>query len=90
MGDKADWSDRFLRNLFDACKEEIDVGNRPMGIFTATGWKNVVSKFGDKSGNKRKKTIEEQVRYLEEGIYNVYGVQEFCHWAWMGCREQNC
>jgi hypothetical protein len=30
MGDKADWSDGFLRNLFDARKEEIEVGNRPI------------------------------------------------------------
>jgi len=26
-----------------------------------------------------KKNIEEQVRYLEEEIFSVYGVQEFCH-----------
>jgi hypothetical protein len=24
MSDKADWSDNFVRNLFDACKEEIE------------------------------------------------------------------
>ena len=55
MSDKADWSDSFVRNLFDACKEEIEAGNRPMGIFTSTGWKNVISKFADKSGDKRTK-----------------------------------
>jgi hypothetical protein len=52
MGNKADWSDVFLRHLFDACKEEIEARNRPMGIFTATGWKNVVSKFAKKSGDR--------------------------------------
>ena len=25
-----------MRHLFDACKEEIEAGNRPMRIFTAT------------------------------------------------------
>jgi hypothetical protein len=56
MGDKADWSDGFLRNLFDACKEEIEAGNRPMGISSLL-INPVISK---------QKTIEEQVRYLEE------------------------
>ena len=67
MSDKADWSDSFVRNLFDACKEEIEAGNRPMGIFTNTGWKNVISKFADKSGDKRtKKTTEEQARCFQK------------------------
>jgi hypothetical protein len=55
MGDKADWSDGFLRNLFDACKVEIEVGNRPNGQFTSTGLKNFVSKFAQKSSDKRTK-----------------------------------
>jgi hypothetical protein len=55
MGDKADWPDGFLRHLFDACKEEIAAGNRPMGIFTGTSWKNVVSKFPEKSSDQRTK-----------------------------------
>jgi hypothetical protein len=48
MSDKADWSDSFVRNLFDAA-------NTPMRIFTSTGWKNLISKFADKSGDKRTK-----------------------------------
>uniref|UniRef100_A0A0E0QRJ1 Myb/SANT-like domain-containing protein n=1 Tax=Oryza rufipogon TaxID=4529 RepID=A0A0E0QRJ1_ORYRU len=55
MGDKADWGDDFIRHLFDVCKEEIEAGNIPMGIFTTTGWKNVVFKFAEKSGDKRTK-----------------------------------
>ncbi|KAG2561060.1 hypothetical protein PVAP13_8KG108303 [Panicum virgatum] len=39
----------FVRHLLDACKEEIEAGNTPMGIFTTTGWKNVVSKIAQKS-----------------------------------------
>jgi hypothetical protein len=31
-----------------------------------------------------KKAIEEQVRYVQKGIYIIYGVQELCHWSWMG------
>ena len=55
MGDKADWGDAFVRQLIDVCKGEIEAGNRPMGIFTKTGWKNLVSKFEEKSGQKRTK-----------------------------------
>jgi hypothetical protein len=44
-----------LRNFFDACKEEIEAGNRLNGQFTSTGWKNFVSKFAQKSGDKRTK-----------------------------------
>lgn len=55
MGDKVDWGDAFLRHLIDACKEEIEAVNRPLGIFTTTGGKNVVSKFAEKSGDRRKK-----------------------------------
>ena len=67
MSDKADWSDSFVRNLFDAWKEEIEAGNRPMGIFASTGWKNVISKFADKSGDKRtKKRTEEQARCFQK------------------------
>jgi hypothetical protein len=69
--------------LFDACKEEIQAGNRPNGNFTTTGWKNLIFKFAQKSGDN-KKAIEEQVRYVQKGIYIIYGVQELCHWSWMG------
>jgi hypothetical protein len=31
-----------------------------------------------------KKTIEEQVRCYEKRIFNIYVVQELCHWSWMG------
>jgi hypothetical protein len=55
--------------LYDACKEEIEVGNRPLEIFTTTRWKNLVFKFVEKSGDKRKKIIEEQDRCFEKGLY---------------------
>jgi hypothetical protein len=34
-----------------------EAGNRPLGIFTTTGWKNLVFifKFVEKSGDKRTK-----------------------------------
>jgi hypothetical protein len=59
MGDKVDWSDGFVRHLFDACKEEIQDGNRPNGNFTTTGWKNLISKFTQKfSDNRTKKQLK--------------------------------
>jgi hypothetical protein len=43
----------MVKFLLDyACKEEIDAGNRLVGIFTATGQKNIVSKFADKFSDK--------------------------------------
>jgi hypothetical protein len=74
----------FFRHLYDACKEEIEAGNRPLGIFTTTGWKNHVFKFVEKSTDKRIKIIEEQDRCFEKGLYIFYGVQESCNWTWMG------
>uniref|UniRef100_A0A0E0AIN2 Myb/SANT-like domain-containing protein n=1 Tax=Oryza glumipatula TaxID=40148 RepID=A0A0E0AIN2_9ORYZ len=65
----ADWGDCFVKHLFDVCKEEIEAGNRPMGIFTTTGWKNVVSKFAEKSGDKRtKKQLKRRIVILRYGI----------------------
>ena len=55
MGNNVDWGDGLVMHLFDACKEEIEDGNRPMGIFTTTDWMNVVSKFAQKSGDNRNK-----------------------------------
>uniref|UniRef100_A0A0E0D101 Myb/SANT-like domain-containing protein n=1 Tax=Oryza meridionalis TaxID=40149 RepID=A0A0E0D101_9ORYZ len=49
-----EWVTRHI-GLFDVCKEEIEARNKSMGIFTTTGWKNVVSKFAEKSGDKRTK-----------------------------------
>jgi hypothetical protein len=54
MGDKVDWSDGIVSNLFDVCNEEIEAGNRLNGQFTSTGCKNFVSKFAQKSGNNQK------------------------------------
>jgi len=69
MGDKADWSDGFVNHLLDACKEEIKAGNRPMGLFTTTGWKNVVSKFAQKSGDNRTK---KQLKNKLDGLKKEY------------------
>ena len=67
MDDKADWGDGLVSHLFDACKEEIEVGNRPMEIFTTTGWKNVVSKFAQKSGDSRtKKQLKNELDVLKK------------------------
>ena len=72
MGDKAHWGDGFLRHLYDTCKEEIEAGNRPMGIFTTTGWKNVVSKFAEKSGDRRtKKQLKNKLDVLKKE-YSIF------------------
>jgi hypothetical protein len=67
MGDKADWGDFFLSHLYDVCKEEIEAGNGPLGIFTTTGWKNLVLKFAEKSGDKRtKKQLKNKIDALKK------------------------
>ena len=72
MGDKADWSDGFLRSLFDACKEEIEARNRPMGIFTSSGWKNVIFKFAQKSGDRQtKKQLKNKLDALKKE-YSIF------------------
>jgi hypothetical protein len=52
MADKADWCDANVRHFIDVCKGEIDAGNRPMGMFTKTGWKNLRTKHEEKTGQK--------------------------------------
>jgi hypothetical protein len=64
-----------------------------MGIFTATSWKNVVSKFAKKKSGDRwtKKQLKNKLDVLkkEYSIFSLYRVQKLCYWSWMGCRK-NC
>jgi hypothetical protein len=53
MADKADWCDANVKYLIDICKGEIKAGNRPLGLFTRTGWKNMASKYEEKTGLKQ-------------------------------------
>jgi hypothetical protein len=39
----------------DICKGEIEAGNRLLGLFTRTGWKNLTSKYEGKTGRKQTK-----------------------------------
>jgi hypothetical protein len=56
MSEKAVWDDVNVKHFIDICKEEIDAGNRPVGCFNGTGWKNLVAKFEARSGKKLTKT----------------------------------
>ena len=61
-----------MRHLFDTCKEEIEARNMPLGIFTATGWKNVVSKFVEKSGDRpTKKQLKNKLDVLKKE-YSIF------------------
>lgn len=55
MIDKADWSDANVRHFIDICKGEIEAENRPLGIFTRTGWKNLISKYEERTTLKQSK-----------------------------------
>ena len=55
MADKADWCDTNVRHFIDICKGEIEAGNRPLGLFTRTAWKNLVTKYEEKTGLKQTK-----------------------------------
>jgi len=83
MGDKTNLSDFFSKHLIDICKGEIEAGNRPLGLFTSTDWKNHVSKFEERTSDKNK--LDNKKR-----IWMVQGVQELCHRTWMGRGKGNC
>ena len=53
MDDKADWCDANVRRFIDIYKGEIEDGNRPSGIFTRNGWKNLRAKYEEKTGPKQ-------------------------------------
>ncbi|TVU07141.1 hypothetical protein EJB05_47183, partial [Eragrostis curvula] len=55
MSDKADWCDANLRHFIEIVKKEIEDGNRPLGQYTRTAWKNVVAKYHEKTGLKQTK-----------------------------------
>jgi len=55
MADKADWCDTNVRHFIDICKGDIEAGNRPLGLFTRTAWKNLVTKYEEKTGLKQTK-----------------------------------
>jgi hypothetical protein len=55
MCNKAYWSDVNLRHFIDICKGEIEAGNRPNGQFTRNGWKNLSTKYEEKTGLKQTK-----------------------------------
>jgi hypothetical protein len=78
MCDKANWSDGYVRNLFIACKEEIEVGTRPNGQFTSIGQKNFVSKFAQKSGERPKKQQKNKLDVLKKE-YSIF--MEFKNFA---------
>ena len=82
MADKADWCDTNVRHFIDICKGDIEAGNRPLGLFTRTAWKNLVTKYEEKTRLKQtKKQLKNKLDNMK--IYMVYGAQEFCHWSWM-------
>ncbi|TVT97229.1 hypothetical protein EJB05_57537, partial [Eragrostis curvula] len=55
MSDKADWCDANLRDFIDICKGEIEAGNRPHGQFTRNGWKNLRTKYEERTTLKQTK-----------------------------------
>jgi hypothetical protein len=75
MGDKADWGDFFLKHLIDVCKGEIEVGNRPQGLWTSTGWKNIVAKFEAKTGDKRTKIqLKNKLDNLKKNMFGSWSL----------------
>ncbi|KAL6603663.1 hypothetical protein ACP70R_044024 [Stipagrostis hirtigluma subsp. patula] len=54
-GQKADWCDANVKHLIDICKGEIEAGNRPLGLWTKNGWKNIRAKYEEKTGLKKTK-----------------------------------
>ena len=65
MGDKADWCDANVRHFIDICKGEIEAGNRPSGMFTRNGWKNLRAKYEEKTG------LEQTKKQLKKKLDNM-------------------
>ncbi|TVU50419.1 hypothetical protein EJB05_01790, partial [Eragrostis curvula] len=57
MSDRADWCDVNLRHFIEIMKNEIEDGNRPLGQYTRTAWKNVAAKLRNKLDNLKKEYI---------------------------------
>ncbi|TVU21317.1 hypothetical protein EJB05_30945, partial [Eragrostis curvula] len=53
--EQQDWCEANLRQFFEIVKGEIDAGNRPLGQWTKTGWKNLVVKYHERTGLKQTK-----------------------------------
>ena len=80
-----------MRHLFDTCKEEIEARNMPLGIFTATGWKNVVSKFAEKSGDRgTKKQLKNKLDVLKKRNVQSLWSSRIVLLVLEGMQEKNC
>ncbi|CAN6303590.1 unnamed protein product [Urochloa humidicola] len=69
MSDKADWCDANVRHFIDICKGEIEAGNRPNGQFTRNGWKNMMTKYEEKT---RLKHTKEQLKNKLDNMKKEY------------------
>ena len=73
MTDKADWCDANVRHFIDICKGEIEAGNRPLGMFTRVGWKNLVTKYEEKTGLKQtKKQLKNKLDNMKRNIHGLW------------------
>ena len=62
----------------------------PLGIFTATGWKNVVSKFVEKSGDRpTKKQLKNKLDVLKKE-YSIFMEFKNCATSFGRDAEKNC
>jgi hypothetical protein len=83
--EKAVWDAVNVKHFIDICKEEIEAGNRPIGCFSPTGWKNLIAKFEARSGKKLTKTqLKNKWDNLKKRVYDIHGVENRSHWARLG------
>ena len=54
-----------VRYFIDICKGEIEAGNRPSGMFTRNGWKNLRAKYEEKTG------LEQTKKQLKNKLDNM-------------------
>lgn len=67
MADKADWCEANLKHFIEIVKGEIDAGNRPLGQWSKTGWKNLSVKYHEKTGlNQTKKQLKNKLDNLKK------------------------
>jgi hypothetical protein len=65
-------------------EKRYKLGTHQMEISLLLGGRTLFPSLHKNPVTIEQKAIEKQVSCVQKGIYIIYGVQELCHWSWMG------
>lgn len=72
--DKAEWSTTNTRIFCELCVEQIEAGNRPIGIMTTRGYQNIAVKYLQKTG----------LRHSKMQLKNRWDILKALYSFWLG------